>query len=111
MIGLIKKHVAHLLPGLARTGNRKRMGGQPPCTRGCPPAHFAQNLKKHKGDEMASCKQKMRFLTRKEARLLLKQKNLGKVYRCPFCGFWHIGHKPNRKSRAAFNISGVKKYE
>jgi len=43
---------------------------------------------------------KVAYKTRNQARHESPDHH-GRVYRCPFCGFWHRGHKPNRKDFAA----------
>lgn len=43
-----------------------------------------------------SCARKRRFLTRQEAKKVIKQKpQYGKPYLCRFCGCFHLGHRHN----------------
>jgi len=53
---------------------------------------------------MTKCK-KVPYLTREEARGVVKYKKgievYGKPYKCRFCGFWHLGHKAPKKSKVA----------
>lgn len=46
---------------------------------------------------------KIPYKTRAEARASVKRKDgmelSGKPYRCQFCGFWHLGHLPPKKSK------------
>lgn len=51
------------------------------------------------------CHGKMRFRTKPQAKLWLRRsrwrsdmkRDLVRVYRCPHCRFYHIGHKPGKK--------------
>lgn len=47
-------------------------------------------------DPDKQCRGKVRFTDRAEAKAHMRRfprKNTMQAYRCPHCGWWHIGHK------------------
>lgn len=73
--------------------------------------HQISNLKltkTHKWHENRSCKSKIRYKTRKDAKTKLKilkskvptvsTKNM-EAYHCLYCEGWHIGHKPSKEAK------------
>jgi hypothetical protein len=59
-----------------------------------------------------SCEGKVRHETAGAAWIAAKRTGDGretKPYRCPFCGLWHVGHLPHRKTtRSDFRFAGAR---
>lgn len=57
----------------------------------------------------SACQGKVGFISRKEAKVLLRTAqrsdrpapNAGRlmVYSCPYCAFFHIGHRPTKRNK------------
>ena len=56
-----------------------------------------------------ACK-KVPFVSRREALTAKKhaRRHFGKVYKCPICGFYHMGNLPVKKSKEAIKLKEEK---
>jgi rubrerythrin len=56
-----------------------------------------------------TCRQKRRFDSREEAKAAIRpgRKKYMQSYRCPVCGFFHIGHKRYDPKRLTRDANGV----
>jgi hypothetical protein len=59
---------------------------------------YTQFIERPTGRVERSCTSKVPYMSRREARSRVRhgrnQDGTLRPYRCPFCGAWHLGHKP-----------------